>query len=59
LYYRITAVVFLVVALLHAVRLINGWEATLGEIEVPLWVSAAGLIIAGYLSYRGFTTKKS
>ncbi len=41
------------VALLHALRIIFGWHAVIGEWEVPTWVSWIALIIAGYLAYEG------
>lgn len=59
LYYKITATVFAVIAVLHAIRVLNGWEATISGFEVPLWMSYVAVLVAGYLSYRGFTTKKA
>jgi len=44
----ITAILFLLIALLHALRLLRGWQVTIGDIVVPLWVSWIGLAIAGY-----------
>lgn len=49
-----TAVLFLVIALLHAVRLLRGWQVTIEGAVVPLWVSWIGLVIAAYLAYQGF-----
>jgi hypothetical protein len=50
----ITAILFLLIALLHALRLLRGWQVTIGDIVVPVWVSWIGLAIAGYLAYQGF-----
>jgi hypothetical protein len=49
----ITATLFSLIALLHALRLLGGWQVTVGDIVVPLWVSWVGLVIAGYLAYQG------
>ena len=49
----ITAILFLLIALLHALRLLRGWHVTIGDIVVPVWVSWIGLAIAGYLAYQG------
>lgn len=49
-----TAVLFPVIALLHAVRLLRGWQVTIEGAVVPLWVSWIGLVIAAYLAYQGF-----
>ncbi len=57
-YYQVTSLVFLIIAVLHAMRLLYGWDAYIAGVFVPLWVSGAAVIIAGYLSYRGYTWKK-
>lgn len=57
MYYEVTALIFLIIAVLHAMRLLYGWEASVGGVTVPLWASVAAIVIAGYLSYRGFTWK--
>lgn len=46
-------VIFLSIALLHALRLIFGWQAVIGGWEVPTWVSWLALVIAAYLGYEG------
>lgn len=46
-------VIFFLVALLHAVRILYGWEAVVGGLEVPPWVSGIALVISVYLSYAG------
>lgn len=48
---------FLIIAVLHAMRLLYQWEANVAGVEVPLWASMAAVVIAGYLAYRGFTWK--
>ena len=49
-----TAVLFFLIALLHAVRLLRGWHVTIEEIAVPIWLSWIGLAIASYFAYQGF-----
>jgi hypothetical protein len=53
----VTSSIFALIALLHAVRLIYGWNVTIGEWPVPVWVSAVGFLIAGYLAVQGFLLK--
>lgn len=49
--FTILAVLFLaLVALLHLLRLVLGWEVTFNGAVVPVWLSAAGLVIAGGLA---------
>ncbi len=50
--------VFPLVALLHALRLFFHWHASIGGWIVPMWVSWAGLALAGALAYTAFSGKK-
>jgi len=54
----VTSAIFAVIALLHALRLIYGWNVTIGEWTVPVWVSAVGFVIAGYLAFQGLRLKR-
>jgi hypothetical protein len=55
----VTAILFSLIALLHAARLVRGWHVTIGNIVVPVWVSWIGLVIAAYLAYEGFRLSKA
>jgi len=50
----VTAVLFFLIAMLHAVRLLRGWQVTIEGTVVPIWVSWIGLAIAVYLANQGF-----
>jgi hypothetical protein len=54
----LTSSIFALIALLHALRLIYGWDVTIGEWTVPVWVSAVGFLIAGYLALEGSRLKR-
>ena len=54
----VTSAIFALIALLHALRLVYGWNVTIGEWTVPVWVSAVGFLIAGYLALQGFRLKR-
>ncbi len=54
----VTSSIFALIALLHALRLIYGWNVTIGEWTVPVWVSGVGFLIAGYLAFQGFLLKR-
>jgi hypothetical protein len=43
-------VIFAIVALMHVLRLLLGWNATIAGTEIPMWVSVAALVIAGGLA---------
>jgi hypothetical protein len=49
----VAGVIFALVALLHVLRLFMGWPMVIGSWSVPMWLSWAGLIIAGGLSVLG------
>ena len=56
--FTITAsVVFLLIAALHALRLVFSWEAIIGSWSVPHWLSGVAIALFGYLSYSGFTVR--
>jgi len=55
----VTSSIFALLALLHALRLIYGWNVAIGEWTVPVWVSAVGFLIAGYLAVQGFLLKRN
>jgi len=54
----VTSSILALIALLHALRLIYGWNVTIGEWTVPVWVSAVGFLIAGYLALQGLLLKR-
>ncbi|MEK7176119.1 MAG: hypothetical protein AAB695_01960 [Patescibacteria group bacterium] len=49
----IAGLVFLLVAVMHLLRIANGWAVTMGSFDVPMWASWIGVIVAGYLAYHG------
>ena len=49
---------FLIVATLHALRLFFGWHAGIGGWIVPMWISWAGVAVAGFLAYSAFGQKR-
>jgi hypothetical protein len=46
----IAIVIFSLVAVLHVLRLILGWQAVIDGLVIPMWASVVGLIIAGGLA---------
>jgi hypothetical protein len=43
-------VIFALVAILHVVRLWFGWSITIDGVDIPMWVSWIGFVIAGGLA---------
>ena len=57
-YYLTTGAVFLVIAILHLLRIVNGWPANISGFVVPMWLSWVAVLFAGYLAYHGLKIKK-
>ena len=59
-YYCIASTLFLIIAVLHLLRVLYGWEAKIGEVIIPLWFSGVAAVLTGYLAIRGylFATRK-
>lgn len=52
------SVVFSLIAVLHALRLVFGWDAVIGGWSVPHWISGVAVVLFGYLGYSGFNVRK-
>lgn len=57
-FFHTTGIIFLLIAVLHLLRLVFGWEAVLGGAVVPMWPSVIAVLIAAYLSYQSFRMEK-
>ena len=51
-------VIFLLIAVLHALRVVFGTDAVLEGWALPMWVSWVAALIAAYLAYQGFRLSK-
>jgi hypothetical protein len=51
---RTAGAVFLLITLLHALRLMFDWEAVLDGRALPMWMSWVAVVVAGYLAFQGF-----
>jgi hypothetical protein len=43
--------IFILIAVMHLMRLVFGWEVTINDLVIPMWVSVMGLLLAGALAY--------
>lgn len=55
---RLAAVIFGVIALLHLIRAVFGWQAAIGNFNVPVYFSYIALIAAGCLSWHMYNTSR-
>jgi len=54
-YFLISGLVFGIVAAAHLLRIINQFSVVVGTWAIPMAGSVAGFVVAGILSYCGFT----
>ena len=52
-YYSVTGIIFLIIALLHLLRIFNSWSAEIGTVTMPMWASWVAVLLAGCLAYHG------
>ncbi len=57
-YYVVSGVLFAVIAVLHVLRFVFRWEAVIGGLSIPFWVSGFAILIFGYLAYTAFKLTK-
>jgi hypothetical protein len=57
-YMTLTATLFLVMGILHLLRIIFGWQAEIGGWSIPFWASWLALPVTGALAYFGFTQNR-
>ena len=53
-YLLATAVLFSVIAVLHVLRIVYRWPVSIDGWSPDLWVSWAGVVLAGFLAWQGF-----
>ncbi|OGH21374.1 MAG: hypothetical protein A2958_01055 [Candidatus Levybacteria bacterium RIFCSPLOWO2_01_FULL_38_13] len=58
-YIQFSGIVFAGIAILHLLRLIFGWQATLGNWVVPMWASIVALVVAGFFALSANVLVKS
>ena len=46
----IAVIIFLIIASVHLLRLLFGWEVVINGMILPVWVSAPGFLIATALA---------
>jgi hypothetical protein len=51
-------VIFILVSLLHLVRLITKFEVTVAKKPIPLWANIIGLLAAGFLAFWMFAAAR-
>jgi hypothetical protein len=58
-YLYISGIIFAIVAIIHLIRVVNGWDFVLGPWSLPMFFSILGTIGPGLLSAWAFTIASS
>jgi hypothetical protein len=54
----VVGLIFLLIAIMHGLRLAFKWEVVLNGWSVPMWVSAVAFLIAAYLAFEALKLSK-
>lgn len=54
----VAGIIFSIIALLHLLRIIYGWDPVIQGWTVPKWLSWVALIVSAYLGYEGLRLAK-
>ncbi|MBI3046527.1 MAG: hypothetical protein HYY86_03280 [Candidatus Harrisonbacteria bacterium] len=57
-FYSTVGVVFFLILVLHLARIILGWSAVIGGLEIPMWASWIAVAVAAFLLYQGYKFSK-
>lgn len=57
-YFAVTTFIFLIISILHLMRILIGWEVSIGGWMIPLGVSWVALVVSGFLAYSGFNQSR-
>lgn len=57
-FHRAAAYVFGIIAIMHLLRLVFGWQFNLFGWATPYWLSGIGAVVAAFLSYASFQITK-
>jgi len=52
---KISAVFFALVAVVHLIRLFTHFQLSIFGTELPVWVSAAAILVGSFMSWRVWT----
>lgn len=58
-FYSTAGTIFLVVAVVHFLRILNDWEVNIDTFSIPVWGSWLAVFLAGWLAYQGLKKKSN
>ncbi|MDD5710888.1 MAG: hypothetical protein PHV43_02190 [Candidatus Colwellbacteria bacterium] len=58
-FFALTGLIFSAIFVAHALRIINGWQFSLGSWEAPTAISWVCLLISGWLAWTAYRFLKN
>ena len=55
---HVAGLIFLLIAVMHGVRLVLKWQVVLNGWSVPMWVSVIAIVITAYLAFESLKLSK-
>ena len=55
---QLNGTLFLVIALVHLLRILNEWNVVVAEVSVPQWLSYVVVLLTAYLCYENWNQAK-
>ena len=53
-YVTVSALIFMLMAVVHLLRLAEGWPVLVGSFSLPIWASILAILVIGGLAAWGF-----
>jgi len=57
-YNQVTCTIFIIITLMHVLRLVLGWSANIAGWEVPAWFSVVAVAAGSFLAWSAFKLEK-
>ncbi|OGG71538.1 hypothetical protein A3A35_00110 [Candidatus Kaiserbacteria bacterium RIFCSPLOWO2_01_FULL_51_21] len=57
-YFSVSAVLFLIIVIGHGLRVLQGWDVTIGGWMLPTWISYVAIALGAYLAWTGYNFRK-
>ncbi len=58
IYNQVTCTIFIIITLMHVLRLVLGWSANIAGWEVPMWFSVVAVVAGSFLAWSAFKLEK-
>ncbi|HEY4517587.1 MAG TPA: hypothetical protein VJI74_01750 [Candidatus Paceibacterota bacterium] len=57
-YFKVSSIWFLIIVVLHGLRVLQGWDVVIGGWMLPMWASYAAVVVGAYLAWTAYNFRK-